>query len=162
VLRDAAELVLADVNQRALDYSEVNAALASRKAAVVKSDILAGVDGSFDLIIANPPYMRDGGKRTYRDGGGSFGEELSVRIVREALERLTQPGTLIVYTGAAVVGGVDQFRDAVLPLVDRPGLAVLYEEIDPDVFGEELAVTEYAQVERIAAVGLKVEWTGGA
>lgn len=163
VLRDVAELVLADVNPRALVYAEVNAALAGRRVSVVQSDVLAGATGDFDLIIANPPYMRDTAGRTYRDGGGSFGEALSVRIVREGLARLTKPGTLIVYTGAAVVAGVDQFRAAVLPLAaDRPELTMQYQELDPDVFGEELAVTEYAQVERIAAVGLRVDWTLGA
>jgi hypothetical protein len=38
---------------------------------------------------------------------------------------------------------------------------VTYEELDPDVFGEELEQAQYAQVERIAAVGLRVRLTGG-
>jgi SAM-dependent methyltransferase len=153
----ASEVVLADINSRALAFAEINAALASQNVTCVHSDVLEGVAGSFDLIVANPPYMRDAAARTYRDGGGAFGEALSVRIVREALSRLARGGTLIVYTGAAVADGVDQFYAAVRPHLDRQDLSVIYEELDPDVFGDELEQTQYAQVERIAAVGLKVK-----
>jgi release factor glutamine methyltransferase len=153
----ASEVVLADINSRALAFAEVNAALASQQVTCVHSDVLEGVEGTFDLIIANPPYMRDAAARTYRDGGGAFGEALSVRIVREALSRLAKGGTLIVYTGAAITEGVDQFYAAVRPHLDREDLSVIYEELDPDVFGDELEQAQYAQVERIAAVGLKVK-----
>lgn len=155
----AEQIVLADINPRALAYAEVNATLASQTVAIVHSDVLASVDGEFDLVIANPPYMRDPAARTYRDGGGAFGEALSVRIVREALSRLTKPGTLIIYTGAAVADGVDQFRRAVEPHLDRPDASATYEELDPDVFGNELDGTDYAHVDRIAAVGLRVQLT---
>ena len=37
-------------------------------------------------------------------------------------------------------------------LAARPGWEWRYEELDPDVFGEELEVPAYRQVERIAAV----------
>jgi release factor glutamine methyltransferase len=152
----ASELVLSDINSRALAYAEVNAALALQKVTCVRSDVLAGVEGSFDLIVANPPYMRDATARTYRDGGGEFGEALSVRIVGEAIARLAKGGTLIVYTGAAVVDGVDQFLSAAQSHLGRADLSVIYEELDPDVFGDELEQTQYAHVERIAAVGLRV------
>jgi methylase of polypeptide subunit release factors len=152
----ASEVVLADVNRIALDYAEVNAALAGVRATVLQSDVLGSVSGDFDLAIANPPYMVDAGGRAYRDGGGDHGEALSARIVREALLRLSRPGTLIVYTGAAIRDGVDQFYAAIEADLRAPGLTVRYEELDPDVFGEELEQSHYAHVERIAAVGLRV------
>jgi methylase of polypeptide subunit release factors len=150
----AAELVLADINQRALAMAEVNAALAGSQVVLVESNILASVRGAVDLVIANPPYMRDPLARTYRDGGGSHGEQLAVRIVHEAIERLSPGGTLIVYTGSAIVAGRDVFLSAVTPLL--ASLAYDYEELDPDVFGEELEQPAYEDVERIAAVGLRV------
>jgi hypothetical protein len=100
--------------------------------------------------------MRDAGGRLYRDGGGDFGEQLSVRIVREALPRLAAGGTLVVYTGAAIVDGRDRFLDSVLPDLRARSLQYAYEELDPDVFGEELEQPHYAGVDRIAAVGLRV------
>ena len=152
----AKEIVLADINPRALALAEVNAALAGVAVSIVESDVLAGITGELDLIVANPPYMRDPGARLYRDGGGEHGEGLSVRIVRDSLARLGHGGKLIVYTGSAIVAGRDSFYDAVAPLLEEARTAFTYEELDPDVFGEELSEPGYAQVERIAAVGLKV------
>jgi methylase of polypeptide subunit release factors len=157
-LRDRAqELLLVDVNQQALRYARVNAALAGAQVQLAESDVLRDVQGSFDLVIANPPYMRDVAGRTYRDGGGALGEGLSVRIVREGLARLAPGGTLIVYTGSAHVAGRDSFLAAVTPLLRDARLPFQYEELDPDVFGEELSESGYEQVERIAAVGLRVQ-----
>jgi methylase of polypeptide subunit release factors len=153
-------ITLADVNQRALRYSRVNAALAGVEAEVVESDVLSGVVGDADLIIANPPYMLDAAGRTYRDGGGALGEGLSVRMTRDALARLRDGGTLIVYTGSAIVAGRDSFHDAVTPLLSAAGLDYTYRELDPDVFGEELASPGYDAVERIAVVGLCVRCGG--
>jgi release factor glutamine methyltransferase len=152
--RHASKVVLADISARALMLARVNAALAGIEVEVVPSDVLAGVDGTLDVVIANPPYMLDEARRTYRDGGGAYGEALAVRIVRQALTRLSRGGTLLLYTGAAIVGGDDTFLRAVRPLLANH--AHHYEELDPDVFGEELERPPYAEVERIAAVGLTV------
>jgi release factor glutamine methyltransferase len=151
----ADRVVLADVNAEALAFARVNAALAGLSdVEVAQSDVLAQVDGPIDLIVANPPYMRDELARTYRDGGGAFGESLSLRIVREAADRLGPGGTLLLYTGAAVVDGQDVFLRSAAPLLHERGMAFRYEEVDPDVFGEELESPAYAAVERIAAVVL--------
>lgn len=151
----AERCVLVDVNDRALALSEVNARLQGRATFCLKSDVLAAISDAPDLIVANPPYMRDRGARVYRDGGGRFGEALSVRIVREALARLARGGTLLLYTGAPIVDGRDVFFAAIAPMLT--GLSHGYEELDPDVFGEELEQPGYEEVERIAAVGLTVK-----
>ena len=80
--------------------------------------------------------------------------ELSLRIVREALEHLKTDGTLILYTGTPVVGGHDLLREALVPIIESTSLAFEYEELDPDVFGEELAHPPYDQADRIAVVAL--------
>lgn len=158
----ATRLVLSDVNEQALALARVNVEL-SRVAGVTSrslvvetphSDVLAGVDGELDVIVANPPYMRDAGARAYRDGGGAHGEALSVRIVRDSLARLTPSGALLLYTGVAIVSGVDVFRAAIDDLLQ--GCTYQYEELDPDVFGEQLDQPGYEDVERIAAIGLTV------
>jgi methylase of polypeptide subunit release factors len=153
-------ITLADVNERALRYARVNLALARAEAEVVQSDVLGGVTGSADLIVANPPYMLDAAGRTYRHGGGAHGEGLSLRMVREALPRLAAGGSLIVYTGSAIVAGRDTFLDAVTPLLGARNLTFTYRELDPDVFGEELSTPGYEHVERIAAVALCVRCGG--
>jgi release factor glutamine methyltransferase len=154
LLSGARRVVLADINERALGLARVNAALAGVEAEVVASDVLAGVAGEFDRIISNPPYLRDGAGRAYRDGGGSYGEGIAVRIVRESLGRLAPGGSLVVYTGAAIVDGEDTFLRHVAPLCREADAPFTYEELDPDVFGEELDGAAYAEVERIAVVAL--------
>jgi methylase of polypeptide subunit release factors len=149
----AQRVVLADVNERALRDARVNARLAAVDAEIRASDVLASVDGSIDVVIANPPYLVDRERRLYRDGGGTRGEALGVRMAREALARLEPGGTLVLYTGTAIVDGCDTFRAAVEPAL-AGAREVLYEELDPDVFGEELDQPGYEDVERIAAVGL--------
>lgn len=150
----ASELVLADTNPRALRLAEVNAQLSGCAARCVQSDVLARVDGAFELIVANPPYMRDASHRAYRDGGGAHGEALSLRIAREAMQRLAPRGQLLLYTGAAVIEGEDVFLSALAPLLT--GCEFSYEELDPDVFGSDLEQPGYERVERIAVVGLSV------
>ena len=147
-------VVLSDVNPLALAYARVNAALAGVPAEVVHSDVLAGVQGDVDLVVANPPYLLDEAERVYRNGGGEYGEGLAVRIVREAIAKLQPRGRFIVYTGAAVVAGVDQFYKAVEPALAEANVQYQYTEIDPDVFGEELSLPAYRDVERLAAVAL--------
>ncbi|OJH42634.1 SAM-dependent methyltransferase [Cystobacter ferrugineus] len=148
-------LVLADVNERALRFSRINAALNGvPHVEVLLSDALGGVPGEVDLVIANPPYLVDEGARTYRDGGGPHGVDLSVRFTREALRRLSPGGTLVLYSGAPVVDGEDQLRAALAPVLAEARARFQYEEMDPDVFGEELERRPYANVERIAVVSL--------
>jgi SAM-dependent methyltransferase len=147
-------VVLCDVNSRALRLAEVNAALAGvgSKITTVRSDVLAGVEGGFDLVVANPPYLADEMHRAYRDGGGALGADLSVRIAREALERLPRGGGLVLYTASAIVDGEDLLLRALLPHLR--GTRFDYRELDPDVFGEELDRAAYRNVERIAVVAL--------
>lgn len=153
--RHGGEMILADVNASALRFASVNAELAGLRATLQLSDVLRGVQGELDLVVANPPYMVDPSARAYRDGGGAYGEALAARIVREALERLEPGGQLILYTGAAIVDGRDTFFAAVREHCERHHWR--YRELDPDVFGEEIESNDaYAMVERIAAVALVV------
>jgi methylase of polypeptide subunit release factors len=146
-------LVLSDVSPRALRFAAVNAALAGAAPEVVQSDVLAAVEGPLDLVVANPPYLVDERRRTYRDGGGSRGVALSARIAREALARLAPGGRLVLYTATPVVDGRHALEAELAPALERAE-EVAYEELDPDVFGEELEREAYADVERIAVVAL--------
>lgn len=153
----AERVTLADISARALRFAQVNAALAGFPGAeIIESDVLGSIQGEVDVVLANPPYLVDDDARIYRHGGDALGTALSARIVREAIARLSPGGRLLVYTGAPVVEGRDVFRAAVEPLLESAGARFTYDELDPDVFGEELDRPVYARagVERIAAVGL--------
>lgn len=151
------EVVLTDINGMALQMAGVNAEAAGvRNVATIYSDLFDSVDGEFDLIVANPPYLNDPLQRTYRHGGGELGSALSIRIVQAGKHRLSPRGTLLLYTGSPIVGGVDRLRQAVEQDLADGGFRWSYEEMDPDVFGEELETPAYSAVDRIAAVVLTV------
>jgi SAM-dependent methyltransferase len=151
--RPGAEVVGVDINEQALRFSRVNAALANvGHVDVRRSDLLGAIEGDFDLIVANPPYLLDREERVYRHGGGGLGEGLSLSIAALAGTRLAPGGTLLLYTGTAVCGGVDRFRELVSAPLAAAGVDWSYRELDPDVFGEELLEPAYAQADRIAAV----------
>lgn len=152
-----AQVSAVDINPLALRYTAINAALAGvANLTVQPSNLLDGLAGNFDLIVANPPYMLDVGERAYRHGGGSLGAGLSLRIVEQARERLSPGGALLLYTGVAIVNGRDALLEAVRLRLAGPQWSWTYREIDPDVFGEQLGEPGYQQVERIAAVALTV------
>lgn len=154
------ELIMTDINATALQLARVNADAAGVKATIIHSDLFADVEGKFELIVANPPYLNDPLQRTYRHGGGKFGSALSLKIAEQAAERLTPGGFLILYTGSAIENGVDHFYGSIKSAFMDCDLEWSYEEIDPDVFGEELESIAYDTVDRIAAVSLIVRKPG--
>jgi len=158
IARSVERIVLADINPRAGSFSRVNAHLAGveHRTEVVDGDLYANVSGDPDVIIANPPYLVDAAHRTYRDGGGSLGTDLGIRMVVRGLARLAPRGRFFLYTGAPIVDGVDPVRQALEEIARAADAELTYEEIDPDVFGEELDTPAYAHVDRIAAVGARI------
>ncbi|MNJ31019.1 50S ribosomal protein L3 glutamine methyltransferase [compost metagenome] len=157
-----AHVTAVDINPKALRYTAINAALAGvANLSIEHSDILDGISGNFDLIVANPPYMLDARERTYRHGGGALGAALSLRILEQAIRRLSAGGTLLLYTGVAIVDGRDCLLEACRTTLQGQQWQWHYRELDPDVFGEQLLEPGYDQVERIAAVALSVTCNPG-
>jgi methylase of polypeptide subunit release factors len=149
------ELILADISPKALAFSAINAVVNDLPSVkTVLSDVLGGIEGDADIIIANPPYLVDEDRRLYRHGGGEFGISLALRIAEQSLGRLAPGGRLILYSGTPIIGGTDPFFESLRPLLQLHASQFSYEEIDPDVFGEELDRRAYASADRIAAVGL--------
>ncbi len=145
-------LVLTDVNDKALAYARANAAKAGLEVDCVKTEDLDGVEGPFDLVLANPPFMGAGGP-TYQNGGALFGSEVPLRWAAAAAAVLAPGGRLLLYTGSAIVAGEDRFRQALDGLFAGEPFDLAYREIDPDIFGEALSDPAYRGVDRIAAVG---------
>lgn len=154
-MRPAAVVNAVDINPAAIALTQVNALLSGTPGVPsTHSDMVDGVEGTFDLMISNPPYLVDESKRPYRHGGGHLGGEISLAVVNAAIARLAPGGTLMLYTASAIVDGVDQLQLDIGGRLSRAGFEWSYDEIDPDVFGEELASPAYAATDRIAAVWL--------
>lgn len=152
-----AQVLATDINPLALQFAAVNATLAGcANIAFRHSDLYEHSGDGYDLIVANPPFVADPGGRTYRDGGGADGLDISRRIVDGALARLAPGGALMLYTAVAVRGGRDPLLAHVRQQLHGSDATLDYSEIDPDIFGELLSAGPYRDADRIAAVWLVV------
>ncbi len=52
-----ASITAVDISEQALEVARVNASNLKADITFIKSDMLDGVDGTFDVIISNPPYI---------------------------------------------------------------------------------------------------------
>jgi methylase of polypeptide subunit release factors len=149
--------VLTDINPAALDLAQANAAHAGLTVEVVLTADARQLDGQFAVIVANPPFIDDPQQLAYRHGGGLHGAKAALEWAAQGLEKLAPGGRLLLYTGSAIVGGVDPVRAGLTALVRGGPFRLAYREIDPDIFGEQLSEPAYAGVERIAAVGARID-----
>ena len=151
-----AQVCAVDINPQALEFAAINAELAGLDLQLFEGSLLEPLAGEFDLIVSNPPYMLDADERAYRHGGGELGANLSLAVVEAALPSLARGGSLLLYTGVAMLKGRDPFWQQCRQHLNAAAFTWHYRELDPDVFGEQLEEPGYESVERIAAVALSV------
>ena len=105
------EITAADKSADALSLAAENVAANGARVRLVESDLLASVEGKFDLIVCNPPYIKradlSGLQREVRDyepaaalDGGEDGLDFYRRLTREAPGKLKAGGMLLVECGA--------------------------------------------------------------
>ncbi|RSN77053.1 N5-glutamine methyltransferase family protein [Acinetobacter haemolyticus] len=156
---DIQEIFAVDINPKALFFSQINKKFVGVDHVFpIYSDLFSNLEGNFDLIFANPPYLMDPYKRQYRHGGTQLdGTDLAFNILKEGIKRLTPNGKLFLYTGIAISHQGNKFLEAIQEWIQEyPAFQYTYEEIDPDVFGEELEQPAYQHIERIAVVLVKL------
>jgi release factor glutamine methyltransferase len=106
--RPSARVVATDISAPTLDVGRRNSALHGVQARVDfrQGNLLEGLDGPVDLIVANPPYVRDGDRpglqpevREHEPSialfGGADGLEIIRRLVSQAAACLGTGGYLI-------------------------------------------------------------------
>lgn len=154
LLTNAPRLSLIDINGEALRLAKTNAATARIEAELILGDRLPKGP---DLIIANPPYLVDPAQRTYRHGGSLLGTEIAIDWVRQVIDGGGPKRRMLLYTGAPIVAGRNPLIETISELCASVRARLSWEEIDPDVFGEELRGQAYGEVERIAAIGALID-----
>lgn len=155
-----AEILATDINSQALEFIKINALFNQAiHVQALHSNLFTALQGKFDLIMANPPYLVDRDKRLYRHGGGLLGAELAFNIVQQSLAHLNVGGSLFVYTGIVIANGEDLFYQHVVQHLQpfEGQFQLTYQEMDSDIFAEELEQEGYPDAERIAAVILIIE-----
>lgn len=127
-----ATLVASDISQDALDVARRNLARygVSARTQCVRADLLDGIDGPFDLIVSNPPYVPTVDApdlqpevREYEPPAALFAGEDGLQIVRrlvvQAAAALARDGIFVFEFGA----GQDQAVEAIVEAV--PSLTLL-------------------------------------
>ncbi|MBF8300941.1 MAG: Release factor glutamine methyltransferase [Acidobacteria bacterium] len=121
-------LIASDVSEQALAVARGNAVRhgVADRIEFVATSYLEGVDGTFEVMTANPPYVKDGDKPALSPGvrhepevalfGGAEGLRDIAGVLDTAAEKLTPGGWLVMEFGYGQ-------KESVEALVDgRPGL----------------------------------------
>ncbi|MDD7267927.1 MAG: peptide chain release factor N(5)-glutamine methyltransferase [Lachnospiraceae bacterium] len=107
----SARVTAADISEEALLLAQANGKRLQAEVKWVQGDLLAPVDGDFDLIVSNPPYIktadleelqpevRDHDPRLALDGGAD-GLEFYRRLAVEAFHHLKAGGLLALEIGS--------------------------------------------------------------
>ncbi len=96
----SSHVIMSDISEEALECARENAGLNSveDKCEFIKSNLFDSIEGDFDIIIFNPPYLPDddevrSGKNWW--SGGPTGIELTKLFIGQAAEHLKTNGTII-------------------------------------------------------------------
>ncbi len=118
-----ARVVGADISQEALYLAAENARLTKLQDHIVwrQSDLFAQIDGTFDLIVSNPPYIPSGdlpglSAEVHHEpkqalDGGEDGLDIIRQIVAVAADYLNSKGTLALEIGAGQADAVCSLFD---------------------------------------------------
>ncbi|KPQ30185.1 MAG: protein-(glutamine-N5) methyltransferase, ribosomal protein L3-specific [Marinobacter excellens HL-55] len=123
---DEAEVDLSDISEDALEVAESNIELHGLEGRVrtLRSDVFANIDGQYDVILSNPPYVDAEDLADMPDefhhepalglAAGDDGLDIAHRIIAGAANHLTDDGLLIVEVGNSWGAMDDAYPD--LPL----------------------------------------------
>lgn len=120
---DEAEVDLSDISPEALDVAAVNIDYheVGDRVRTVRSDVFDGIEGRYDVILSNPPYVDSediadmpaeySHEPELGLAAGGDGLDIAHRILARAAEHLNPGGVLIVEVGNSWVALQDAYPD---------------------------------------------------
>ena len=122
-----AVVTAADINPHAVECTRGNAARNGLEMEVVLSDLFENIEGTFDTIVFNPPYLAgDSSTTSWAEkawAGGEEGSEVATRFLGEAWKHIAPNGK--VYMILSSLGGL---RNVLRAAKDRYTAEMLEEE----------------------------------
>lgn len=106
---EGAEVVAADIDPEALEEARKNAEEHGVNSSIefIESDLFENVEGEFNLVVFNPPYLP--GENYSELEGGETGIELTRRFLEEVADYLAENGEVVfVASSKADTGGLKQ------------------------------------------------------
>jgi release factor glutamine methyltransferase len=110
----ALDISISDISSEALEVADFNArSLTGNTLPSSISDLLNSIEGSFDLITCNPPYVEHDYVEHLKENnwpepalaldGGKSGFDLIPRLIKEAMDSLNENGYLIIEASPVLV-----------------------------------------------------------
>ncbi len=106
---DKAEVTLADINKDALEVAKINTKKLNADCKLVQSDMFENIEGKFDLIVSNPPYIKTSVINSLENNvknepkialdGGEDGLKFYKIISKNYKEYLNKKGNLVLEIG---------------------------------------------------------------
>ncbi len=125
------DVTFSDIDENAVSCAKMNAELNKVKGKFVKSDLFSKIDGKFNTIIFNPPYLpsKKGGKKVHSLDGGGDGREVIDRFLADYKEYVLPKHTILLIESsfnsfeqdveklrAKVIGKTHQFFEDIVVL----------------------------------------------
>ncbi len=115
-----------DLNPRAVAFAQANAAANGvAHARFVQSDLFASLEGTFDLVTANTPFLLlDEGSKALDGYGGKYGMEVELRLFADLDRYLAPGGTSLIVASSAFVDGKNLLEDRLREIFAGKGYAI--------------------------------------
>jgi hypothetical protein len=130
LLNICSNITAAELNPRAIEYAKVTRLINGVQCInIIQSDLWDSINGTFDVIICNPPYLpipqgNVSGKTLDAFGGGELGMEIPLRIVDGLGEHLSPEGYSAVLAASPIIKGKDTLVENLLPIAEKHGLSI--------------------------------------
>ncbi len=132
---DVERVMMADIDDNAVSAAKENVELNSviNKCSILQSDLFENIQGKFDIIIFNPPYLPDDEVKASKNewSGGRTGIETTKRFIEESRSHLKQNGTIIIVKSSfADPEGLDSFiKEKGFVITDSEKAHAFFEDI---------------------------------
>lgn len=130
IIGQCGSVVAAEYNPRAVAFARVNAIIngLAHRITAVESNLWENVDGTFDIIVSNPPYLpmpEDKLSTSNLDvcGGCDYGMDIPVGIFRGMAEHLAGDGYGVFLAASPVIRGRSLLHERLSPLAKELGLS---------------------------------------
>jgi SAM-dependent methyltransferase len=126
--RFADSVTAADINQKALDLTSLNARINNiNNIITVKSDVYTRLNGKYNFIISNPPFelLPDDKKNSLHAYGGHLGMEITCKILSGLDAHLKKDGIAYIMANSYIKkSGQDTLNNEIENILGRQCFAV--------------------------------------